>query len=210
VGSAVTALDENLREQLIDAARQVGKLAAPYADQIERDQKLPPVVVQAMAESRLLKMTVPRSLGGCEVDPETFVRVVEEISRWDGSVGWCVLIPGALGLGAGSLQREPAWEIFGRDPHAYVVGSFVPAQGDPNRPPDRATVVDGGYRVSGRWAYASGCMQATWLVGASPIYENDVRRLGPNGIAETRWVFFAGGRLPDPRQLAGDRPAGHR
>ena len=59
-------------------------------------------------------MLVPQSLGGSETDPETFCRVLEEMSRTDASTGWSVFVSANIGAAAGSLQEDVAWEIFGK------------------------------------------------------------------------------------------------
>jgi indole-3-acetate monooxygenase len=182
--------DLELRARLFASAREVGRMASECADQIEREQKLPPPLVDAMVDAGLFKMLAPRSLGGSEADPETFVRVIEEVSRWDASAGWCVFLPACCSIAAGSLSEEAAWEIFGRDQNANLAGSGVPSPNPNERPPDRATIVDGGYRVSDSWSFASGCMQATWLTGVNAVYDGDVPHLGPNGFPEKCWFIF--------------------
>jgi alkylation response protein AidB-like acyl-CoA dehydrogenase len=135
-------------------------------------------------------MLVPKTLGGGEASPETFVRVIAEVARVDASTAWCIFLPAADGISAGSLRAEVAWDIFGREPQAYVAASSAPSRRTTEQPPIRAVAVDGGYRVTGRWSFASGCMHATWLIGASPIYAGERPRLGENGQPEMRLLFF--------------------
>ncbi len=107
----------------------------------------------------------------------TFLRVVETISRVDGSAGWCQLIAGSLSAFAGYLPMAGAQQIFGRDPLTVVSGSFAPF--------GQAVVAPGGYRVTGRWSLASGCQHCSWLVGACRVVDGDrpasalSRRQGP-------------------------------
>jgi alkylation response protein AidB-like acyl-CoA dehydrogenase len=146
--------------------------------------------VDAIAAAGLFKMLVPKTLGGSEVSPETFVRVIAEVARVDASTAWCIFLPACDGIAAGSLRQEVAWDIFGREPQAYVAASNAPSRRAAAQPPVRAVAVDGGYRVTGRWSFASGCMHATWLIGASPIYAGDSPRLGEHGQPEMRLLFF--------------------
>ena len=141
-------------------------------------------------EAGLFKMLVPQSLGGSETDPETFCHVIEELSRVDASTGWSVFVPACVGLAAGSFPEDVAWEIFGKEPNACVAGSGVPASNPFQRSPDRAIAVEGGYRVTGRWSFTSGCMHATWLMGSSDIYDGDNPRIDGNGKAENRAMYF--------------------
>jgi alkylation response protein AidB-like acyl-CoA dehydrogenase len=187
-------------------------MAARDADWIEREQRLPPPLHDALAQAGLYKMLVPRRFGGSEADPETFIRVVEEISRWDGSTGWCLFIGACCGIAAGSLSVEAAWEVFGRDTHAYLAGSGVPSPNAAARPPDRAIAVDGGFRISGSWSFASGCLDATWLCGITTVYHGDKPSLGPNGFPEKYWFLFPVDqcRILDTWHVTGLRGTGSR
>src|SRR5512132_3224930 len=89
---------------LLEAAHALRPLIEDSADQIEQDCQLTEPVVEALASAGLFTMLVPRELGGAQVDPLTYVRVVEEIARADGSTGWCVMTGAGVGLAAGSLQ----------------------------------------------------------------------------------------------------------
>jgi alkylation response protein AidB-like acyl-CoA dehydrogenase len=177
-------------EALIEAARALRPQIEQYADQVEGERRLPQPLVDLLAEAGFFKMLVPKSLGGSETDPETFCRVIEELSRADGSTGWSVFVPACNGAAAGSFPEDVAWEIFGREPTACVAGSVAPAPNPSQRPPDRAIAVDGGYCVTGRWSFTSGCMHSTWLAGASAIYVGDQPRNDGSGQPEVRLMLF--------------------
>ena len=125
---------------------------------------------------------MPLALGGLEVPPLTFYRVVEAVARFDGSTGWCTFIGGGGGLVGAYLTHQTAEEMFGRDPRVIIAGSVAPA--------GRATVVEGGYRVSGRWPYASGSQHCTWLFGLCHVMEGDQPRLTATGAPEARAVLI--------------------
>jgi alkylation response protein AidB-like acyl-CoA dehydrogenase len=175
---------------LLEAARTLGRQIEAHADQIEQDRFLPQPLIDAIVKAGLFKILVPREMGGSEASPSTLVRVIEEVSRFDASVGWCVCFGAVNGISSGCLPAYVAKDIFAQDDHACMAASAAPAPPAEDRPPHRATVVDGGYRVSGRWAFASGCMHATWLIGSAPIYAGESPRIGPNGQPETRFMFF--------------------
>jgi alkylation response protein AidB-like acyl-CoA dehydrogenase len=177
-------------EALLEAARALLPQIEGYAQQIEEERQLPQPLVDALAEAGLFKMLVPQSLGGSETDPETFCRVIEELSRVDASTGWSVFVPACVGAAAGSFREDVAWGIFGKEPRACVAGTGALAPNPAERPPDRAIAVDGGYRVTGRWSFTSGCMHSTWLMGASAVYEGDQPRMDGNGKPEVRAMFF--------------------
>lgn len=177
---------------LIQSARDLGPEIEKCADSIESEGRLPDHLVEAIANAGIFKMLVPRSLGGSEADPATLVRVIEEISRVDGNTGWGVCFGAVGGIAAGFLPTDMGSKVYGEDSRACVAACLAPASrsaGD-DRPPDRATTVAGGFRVSGRWPFASGCLHATWLVGGCPVFDGDQPRMTPDGRPATRFFFF--------------------
>lgn len=167
---------------LLDAAAALGPLIQASANQIEEDRQLTPAIVNALARAGFFRMTVPRTLGGEEVDPETIVRVIEAVSKADGSTGWSVMVAATTGVCSGLLAERAAREIFIHDPGANAAACVSPN--------GRALAVDGGYRVTGRWAFASSCTHATWLAGGCAIYDGDSPRLDRDGNEGARFMFF--------------------
>ncbi|HEU0166178.1 MAG TPA: acyl-CoA dehydrogenase family protein [Chloroflexota bacterium] len=153
-------------------------MVAEYRDQAERERKLPQPLFRAMRDAGLFSMWTPRQFGGAEVDLETAVRMVEELSRQDGSVGWNLMIAANTSILWGALRPEVAGELIGDDPNTVIAGTITSGTG-------RAVPVEGGYRVSGRWPFASGCHQADWLVCACRIEENGQPRHDAAGAPRT-------------------------
>ena len=125
---------------LLHAVDTLEPLIRQHADEAERHRRLALPVVRALTEAGIFRMCVPRTLGGLEVPPLTFYRVVEAVARLDGSTGWCTFIGGSDGLVGASLAPQTAEDLFGRDPRVILTGSVVPA--------GTVTVVAGGYRLS--------------------------------------------------------------
>jgi alkylation response protein AidB-like acyl-CoA dehydrogenase len=165
-------------------ARAIAPAIAAAADAIERTQRLPPHILDALHEARLFRMLYPRSVGGDEVEPGAYVLALEELARADGSVGWCVSIANSTGLIAAYMDREVARTIWG-DPRATV------AWGPPNE--SRAVAVPGGYRVTGRWDFASGCRHSSWMGAHGCVVEPDgslrLNRFGRPAVVS--WLFPA-------------------
>ena len=153
------------------------------ADQIERERRLPEPVLAALFEAGLFRLLLPRSLDGGEVDPVTFARVIEEIAKADASTAWCLCQAAGCSMSAAYLSHDVAMEIFGRDRRAVL--AWGPGPGA------RAIAVDGGYRVTGTWSFASGGRHATWLGAHCPISEPDgSSRRTPNGKLVERTMLF--------------------
>jgi len=170
-------------EVLIEATRALAPQIRACAEEIERERRLPPSLVQALAEAGLFRLAVPKELGGEEVDPLVLARIIEEVAKADSSVGWCVMIGAQAAWESAFLPEEAAQEIFGRNPQVVVGGVVIPT--------GKAVAVAGGYRVSGRWAFASGCQHSTWLFGNCVLLDGDTPRLGPKGAPEMRLMVFS-------------------
>jgi indole-3-acetate monooxygenase len=167
---------------LLERVRAIAPIIQSNAANAERDRQLSAPVVQAMMDAGLYRMGVPQALGGLELDAATTIRVLEEVSRLDSAAGWNLQISqGALSFCAW-LPEEATREIFAGHPNAIVAGGLTP--------PGRAVPVEGGYRVTGRWPFASGCNHASWLVGSAFIFDGDEPRLGENGIRVQVMVAF--------------------
>jgi alkylation response protein AidB-like acyl-CoA dehydrogenase len=136
-------------------ARDLEPVSAEFRDIGEQERRLPAPLFEAVRDAGIFRMLRPRLLGGEEPDLETVLGVIEELARQDGSLGWNVMIGSLGGLFPDYLGEAAACEIFG-DRDAVSAGSFAPN--------GQAVEVTGGYRATGRWSFASGCQNASWLV----------------------------------------------
>jgi len=185
----------------VDTARALAGGIRDRAEHIERHRRLPTELVHALAEAGLFRMSVPRAFGGGEVDAATMVEAIEEIAKADGSAAWCVMIGATSGLVSAYLPETVAHDIYG--PPLHVTGGVFAAHG-------KATVVPGGYRVGGRWPFASGCEHCTWLMGGCVILDDGRPRLLPNGQPDARMMLFpaADVEIIDTWTVAGLRGTG--
>jgi alkylation response protein AidB-like acyl-CoA dehydrogenase len=132
----------------------VAALAGEHADETEAGRRLAPPVVAALRDQGLLRMAVPAVYGGPEVPAGEALARAEAIARADASAGWCVSIHVTSSVLAAYLPPDGAVEVLG-DPGSVASGVWAPT--------GSAARVDGGLRVSGRWAYCSGIDQADHL-----------------------------------------------
>ena len=166
----------------IAPARGLGAEILNVADEIEHSQFIPEPLLTHIHAARLPRMLLPRSVGGDQLDPWTYLHVIEEISRHDGSVGWNLFVANSAALIAPFIPLEAAREIFA-DPRAWV------AWGPPNQ--HKAQAVTGGYRLSGTWHFASGSRQATWMGAHCQVVEPDQSlRLNRFGRPTIRTLLF--------------------
>lgn len=184
------------------AARDLGLTIAADAPAIEESRRIPPPLVEEIASAGLFRMLVPESLGGLEVDPLTMIDVLEELGRADGSAGWAVMIGATTGVIAAYLPDAAAQEIFADDPDTITGGVFHPR--------GRATMTDGGYRVSGRWPLASGCQHCSWLLGGCVVFDGKTPHLRADGTPDVRMTIFPASdvQIVDTWNVSGMRGTG--
>src|SRR5215472_14672474 len=158
--------------KLVDAARRLAESAAAGAAATERERRLPGAFAREIARAGLLRMLVPRSLGGLELDPATMIEVIATVARGDGAAGWCAMIGATTAVISAYLPPATAREIYARQ-DVITGGAFHPR--------GFAAVESDGFRVSGRWPFASGCESCDWLLGGSVLVENGRPRTRGDG-----------------------------
>jgi len=166
---------------LIERAKALLPLIAREADEIERTRRLTEPVVSALIENGLYRGLLPQSLGGAEAPPEVFMQMLEEIAKVDASTAWCLGQCSVCAMTAAYLDSDAANEIFNTPPGILAWGAVA----------REVHAVPGGYRVTGRWDFASGSRQASWLGAHVQVVEADgTRRLASNGAPEIRTILF--------------------
>jgi indole-3-acetate monooxygenase len=153
-------------EPLAAAAKAMQPAIRACREEIEREQRMPPSLFAQLREAGFYKMVIPRSLGGLEVDPLTYLRVVELLAEGAGSVGWNLGNGGVGQLVTLGLPDEGVDEIYGKRADTVIAGTAVPGGG-------QAVPVKGGYRVSGHWQFGSGCQEASWMLGSFQVIGDD-------------------------------------
>ena len=150
VPSGMTAMADPLV-----AAGALEPLIRATVDEAEVARRFPSSVIDAMADARIFRSLVPRVAGGDELDPITMLNMVEALSRVDGSAGWVAMIGSGAGSITGYLETDVIHELLA-DPNTSLCGNLSTLGG-------RAVAAPGGYRVSGRWPFVSGCEHSAWM-----------------------------------------------
>jgi len=168
--------------RVIARAEAVRAAVAAASDEIERDRRLPPALLDRLHEAELFRLLLPRSSNGIETDPVTFFHVMETIAQADASTAWCLSQAGGCAMSAAYLDLPVAQAIFGNDPRAVL--AWGPG------PKVKAIECEGGYRVTGVWAFASGGRHATWLGAHCPIFGDDGSpRFDDSGLQQERTML---------------------
>ena len=169
---------------LTEIARSLEPLIREHAQALE-ERRVPRALVEALYDAGVFRAMLPREVGGLEAEPVEWLRMIEELSRVNASAGWLAFIQSGVGL---TFLDPERFERFreragGRLMIAMSLGRIG----------GKAVRVDGGYRITGRWPFASGSPFATWLGGMSYV-------CAPDGTP----ALDAGGQ---PRRLLATWPA---
>jgi indole-3-acetate monooxygenase len=140
--------------ELLDAVRDLAPTITKRAAEIEAARRLPLDLVETLTAANCFRMLLPRSHGGLGLDFPDGMRVLEALSRADGSVGWTVMIGAGTWCDFAGLPRASFDAIYADGP-VRTGGAISPS--------GTATPTEGGYRIRGRWAFVSGCQHSAWL-----------------------------------------------
>ena len=152
-GTRISTLASRMLADIASLAPEIVARAAEF----ENARRIPLDVIDELKSIGVFRMLVPRSHGGLEFDLPTALNIVRALARIDGSVGWTVMIGSGGAIFAPILQRETFEQVYQRGPNAIIAGSLQPA--------GTAEKVPAGWRVRGRWPFASGCLHADWMLG---------------------------------------------
>src|SRR3989454_9632340 len=163
----------------VRAAAALRSIIRGYRDELEREQHLPKALVERLHAAGFYSLVIPRELGGLQADPLTYLRVVELLSEGAGSVGWNLANNSIGQLITLGLPDEGVHEIYAHGADTVIAGTAVPGGG-------QAVPIAGGYRVSGRWRFGSGCQESAWMLGSFQILDGGEPRRHPGGPAGYR------------------------
>lgn len=186
----------------LEAARKLAPQIRACADETEAKRELPRALFEALADVGLFHLALPRSLGGSEIDLPTYIQVIEEIGKADASTAWAVNQGGIFATYASRMPHAAARAIWVDTPRSVVSNSpSATAQ---------AVVVPGGYRVTGRQGFSTGCRHASWLAAHAQVIEKGRLRTLDDGQPETRYLFVpvGEGELLDTWHVRGMRGTG--
>jgi alkylation response protein AidB-like acyl-CoA dehydrogenase len=185
----------------LEAARRLAPLIRASAADTDAQRELPRPLFEAMADAGLFRLGLPRTLGGSEMDLPGYIEVIEEIGRADASTGWVTNQVCIFATYAARMEPAAARAIWIDTPRSVVANTPLASA--------QATVVPGGYRVTGRQGFSTGCRHASYLAAHATVSENGRPRLD-EGQPEMRYLFVprAQAELLDTWQVRGMRGTG--
>jgi alkylation response protein AidB-like acyl-CoA dehydrogenase len=150
--------------QLLAAIHDLAPRFAARAGEIESGRRIPADIIDRLRKMGLFRTLVPRSHGGLELSVPEVLPLIEALAAADSSIGWVSMIGTGSQMFYTRAPRPVFDEIFVAGTDVLVVGVGTPA--------GRGERVGGGYRVSGRWPFASGCQNAQWIAGHFVVHED--------------------------------------
>ncbi len=162
----MTSVDMTTRttNDVLDAVRDLAPTIAARAPEIEAARRVPADLLAQLIDAGCFQLLRPRSLNGIGTDVPTALEVLEALARVDASTGWVVMIGSGSWLDLAGLPRHSLDALFA-DGDAIVAGAFNPT--------GSIAPADGGFRVNGRWSFASGCEHANWIYGNCVELDSD-------------------------------------
>lgn len=151
------------------------------APEIESVRRLPADLAQKFAEAGLFRMLLPANLGGPQTTPAQIGQAIEAMAQADASAAWCLMIGATTGGMANFLPTGVAREVFG-EPNVITAGVFAPM----------GSAVDDGdhWKVTGRWQWGSGCLNAGWIAGGAVLLGPDGPQKDAEGAPLHRMMIF--------------------
>jgi alkylation response protein AidB-like acyl-CoA dehydrogenase len=151
--------------ELVERARQLVPLLSKNNAEADRLRRLPDENVEAMHDAGIFRMWQPQRYGGYETDMRTSIDIISTLARGCGSSAWVAALINSCAWLISLFSEEAQDEIYGNDPEARICGVLSPA--------GVAKPVAGGYRLSGSWGFASGCLHTNWATVVAPIVGDD-------------------------------------
>ncbi|WP_020173883.1 acyl-CoA dehydrogenase family protein [Methyloferula stellata] len=158
-------------QHLLSDIQALAPSIAARAAEIEAGRRMPLDIVEKLKSIGVFRMLVSKSSGGLEFDLSSAMEVIAALGRIDGSVGWTAMIATGASIFVPLASKETYAQIYAKGPDVAFAGSA--------RPGGTAEAIPGGWRVNGRWSFASGCLHADWMAAFCIVVKDGKPIPGP-------------------------------
>ncbi|MFI8951040.1 3-hydroxy-9,10-secoandrosta-1,3,5(10)-triene-9,17-dione monooxygenase oxygenase subunit [Streptomyces sp. NPDC053750] len=145
-----------MAEDVLAAIRDLAPSLRERAAEAETLRRVPDTSVKELEDAGFFRLLQPKAFGGRAADPVLFYSAVKEIAKACGSTGWVASVVGVHPWHVALYDPRAQQEVWGEDPKTRIASSYAPT--------GKATPVDGGFRLSGRWHFSSGCDHTQWAL----------------------------------------------
>jgi indole-3-acetate monooxygenase len=180
--SFTTAPMMSTARRLLADIRELAPHITARAAEIEAGRRIPEDLVGTLRSIGVFRLFVPQSHGGIELDLPTALETITALAKIEGSVGWTVAIGSGCDIFAALLPRDTYEQVYSNGPNVIIAGSAQPA--------GTAEIASGGWRVNGRWPFASGCQHADWMFGLCVMTKGGKPLTGEGGPPMVRGFFL--------------------
>ncbi|MER6306031.1 3-hydroxy-9,10-secoandrosta-1,3,5(10)-triene-9,17-dione monooxygenase oxygenase subunit [Streptomyces sp. NPDC001657] len=143
-------------DRVLAAVRDLAPALRERAAEAEALRRVPASSVEELARAGFFRLLQPSAYGGFAADPAVFHAAVKEIAKACGATGWGAAVLGVHPWHMALFDPRAQEEVWGEDRSARICSSYAPT--------GTVTPVDGGFRLSGRWRFSSGCDHAQWAL----------------------------------------------
>ena len=154
-----------MSQAVLDAVRDLLPTFRERADETERLRVVPESSIKELADTGFFRLLQPKRFDGFEADPLTFYTAVRDIASACGSTGWVSSVVGVHPWQVALFADEAQQAVWGSDTSTRLSSSYAPT--------GKATRVDGGYRLSGRWSFSSGCDHCAWVLLGALVFDGE-------------------------------------
>ncbi|MFE1909340.1 3-hydroxy-9,10-secoandrosta-1,3,5(10)-triene-9,17-dione monooxygenase oxygenase subunit [Streptomyces gardneri] len=145
-----------MADDVLAAIRDLAPGLRERAAEAEALRRVPDASIKEIEDTGFFQLLQPQAFGGRAADPLVFYSAVKEIAKACGSTGWVASVVGVHPWHVALFDPRAQQEVWGGDPKARIASSYAPT--------GKATAVDGGFRLSGRWHFSSGCDHVQWAL----------------------------------------------
>jgi len=150
---------------VLDGVRDLLPTFRSRAEEAERLRVVPESSVKELEETGFFTLLQPRRYDGLEADPVDFYTAVKEIAGACGSTGWVSSVVGVHPWQVALFADEAQQAVWGEDTNTRLSSSYAPT--------GKAVVTDGGFTLSGRWSFSSGCDHCQWVLLGGLVFNQN-------------------------------------
>ena len=154
-----------MSQAVLDGVRDLLPTFRERADEAERLRVVPEASVKELEETGFFRLLQPKRFDGFEADPVTFYTAVRDIASACGSTGWVSSVVGVHPWQVALFADEAQQAVWGEDTSTRLSSSYAPT--------GKATVTDGGYLLSGKWSFSSGCDHCSWVLLGGLVFDGE-------------------------------------
>ncbi len=150
---------------VLDGVRDLLPTFRERADEGERLRVVPEASVKELEETGFFRLLQPKRYGGLEADPVDFYTAVRDIASADGSTGWVSSVVGVHPWQVALFDDEAQQAVWGEDQSVRLSSSYAPT--------GKAVLAEGGFKLSGKWSFSSGCDHCSWVLRGGLVFNEE-------------------------------------